>query len=119
MTAYLIKRFVVHCSHELSLGWCSVGMGYVEGPRLALSRSESVTERCPLQIESGVGQRTLYSCGMLISLTVLYPRYRQRYAVAPLLFVHQCTCAKLVLQVGTSVFYHLVTRNERIYNVLD
>ena len=118
VTAYLIKRFVVHSSHELRLGWRSVGVSYVESPRLALSRCESIAEGCPFKIESGVGQRTLYSCRMLISLTVLYPRYRQRYAVAPLLFVHQCTCAKFVLQVGTSVFYHLVARNERIYNVL-
>ena len=58
VVSQLVERLVIKHTHQLCLGWLAVGSRNLQGPLLLLSRSETVAESLPGDVQLLLRQRT-------------------------------------------------------------
>ena len=58
MLSQLVERLVIEHTHQLCLGWLAVRSGNLQGPLLLLSRSKTVAESLPGNVQFLLRQRT-------------------------------------------------------------
>ena len=114
MLNQLIQTLVVECSHQVGIHRLAVGILYGKRPLLLLSRSQSVAECCPLQLQFLVRHWALNLGYMCVALTVLHPCIGYKQSVFVLILISKLAVYQLVAAVHCPLLYQLFAREDAI-----
>ena len=120
MLQQLVKRFIIHGKHGLSLGSATIGGGNMQGPLFFLPRGKSVAEGGPGGGETivGLGARNLYL--MSIYLALFHPNIGKQQAIAIFGFISKAARHHLaIFQIQYIAFEHFLAREDGVEHMLN